>query len=101
VTMIHEGLFRDVIVARPRQDTVFSRRIASIVKHVLSSKTKKKRHIVLSDEESPTSGDRVNDSSEDHPSSFESGSDTCAMCEGLAKVSICSLIDCQLYKYLI
>lgn len=87
--MIHEGLYRDVIKAKPRQNIAFVRKIASVIKLLLPSKSKKKRVIVLgSDEEnSPMRDDDAIGSSEDI-STFDIGSDTCAMCEGLAKVSI-------------
>lgn len=87
MTMIHDGLLRDVIINRPRQEACFTRRIASIIKYLLPSKKKKSRVIVVSDEESSPISCDEKESSED-PQPFEMGSDTCALCEGLAKVCI-------------
>lgn len=93
MTMIHEGLYRDVIKAKPRQNLVFARKIASVIRLLLPSKSKKKRVILLSSDEenSPMCDDDAKGSSEDL-STFDIGSDTCAMCEGLAKVSIYTFI---------
>jgi hypothetical protein len=111
VTMIHDGLMRDLIEAKSRQYVAFSRRIGSIVKAHIPAKnkrvivfsdeenspsdspnedhiTKKKRHIDISDEE--------NSPSEEDTPIFEVGSDTCALCEGLAKVFVYRLL---LYSY--
>jgi hypothetical protein len=134
VTMIHDGLMRDLMKARPRQDMAFIRRIGSIVKAHIPAKNKRviifsdeenspsdspnedhtaknKRVIIFSDEENSPSDSPNEDHTakkkrhiifsdeENSPSDtpiFEVGSDTCALCEGLAKVFVYRLL---LYSY--
>jgi hypothetical protein len=113
VTMIHDGLMRDIMKAKPRQEMAFSRRIGSVVKALLKAHipAKNKRVVVFSDEENSPTGSSNEDltpakkkrvidiSDENSPSEedtpiFEVGSDTCALCEGLAKVFIHPFFYC-------
>lgn len=93
VTMIHDGLMRDVMKPKGRQEVQFCRRIGGLVKSILPPK--KKRHIVISDDEnSPMSQGSAKDSSPGDILIIEAGSDTCALCEGLAKVHNLSSCSC-------